>query len=260
MAASLLALGVAAAAAAAPAGSASVPASTDAPADTPIERVARPAETVVLLHGLGRTHRSMNAMARSLEAEGYRVVNLGYPSRRHSVPVLVDTLAAELEACCGSEPGPVHFVTHSLGGILVRAYGDAHGLDRIGRVVMLSPPNHGSEIVDRLPDDLLGLVLGPAARQLGTDSTSLVHSLPPAGFELGVIAGDRSLNPLFSWWLPGDDDGKVTVESARLEGTEDFLVVPYSHTWIMHRGRVIEEVLSFLETGRFGAPDHEGGR
>lgn len=208
-----------------------------------------PAVTVVLLHGLGRTHRSMNMMAAGLEAEGYRVVNIGYPSRRHSVSALADSVAAELDICCDGG-GPVHFVTHSLGGILVRAYQRSHGKERIGRVVMLSPPNRGSEVVDMLPEALVGLVLGPAARQLGTD-TGVHRTLPPVEFELGVITGDRSLNPLFSWWIPGADDGKVGVESARVEGAEDFLIVPYSHTWIMQREQVIEQVLSFLATGRF---------
>lgn len=208
-------------------------------------------ETVVLLHGLGRTPRSMAALERSLSEAGYRVVNLGYPSREHPVPALVDTLAADLEACCADGDGPVHFVTHSLGGILVRAYAAAHGPDRIGRVVMLSPPNHGSEVVDRLPEGLLELIMGPAALQLGTDAEGVVHALPPVDFELGIITGNRGMNPLFSWWLPGDDDGTVTVESARVESADDFLVVPYSHTWIMSRDRVIEQVLTFLETGRF---------
>jgi pimeloyl-ACP methyl ester carboxylesterase len=212
-----------------------------------------PVATVVLLHGLGRTHRSMAALERALAAEGYRVVNLGYPSREHAIAVLVDTLAVELDACCGSEERAPSFVTHSLGGILLRAYQASHGADRIGRVVMLSPPNQGSEVVDRVPPALLRLLLGPAAVQLGTDSTSIVHELPPVNFELGIITGNGTLNPLFSWWLPGEDDGKVTVASAWVEGADEFLVVPYAHTWIMQREQVIEQVLLFLETGSFGA-------
>lgn len=208
--------------------------------------------TVVLLHGLGRTERSMRALERSLEAAGYRVVNLGYPSRDHTVQELVDTLAADLEACCAAHEGRLDFVTHSLGGILVRAYQGVHGSARIGRVVMLSPPNQGSELVDRIPDGLLRLVLGPAVLQLGTDSASAIHELPPVDFELGVLTGNATLNPLFSWWLPGEDDGKVTVESAWTEGADDLRVVPYSHTWIMQREQVIEQVLIFLATGRFG--------
>ncbi|MFW5946883.1 MAG: esterase/lipase family protein [Gemmatimonadota bacterium] len=211
---------------------------------------ARDTATVVLLHGLGRSELSMARMARSLEAEGFRVVNLGYPSRAHRVATLVDTLAAELAACC-ADAAPLHFVTHSLGGILVRAWVHETGPANLGRVVMLSPPNQGSEVVDRLPDRLLELVMGPAAVQLGTGPESVPLELPPVDFELGIITGDATLNPLFSWWLPGEDDGMVAVRSARVAGADDFLVVPYTHTLIMHRGRVIEQVVSFLETGRF---------
>lgn len=206
--------------------------------------------TVVLLHGLGRSQWSMVRMAWALEDEGYRVVNLGYPSRDHTVGTLADTLAAELEACCAGAD-TLHFVTHSLGGILVRIWAHETSPTNLGRVVMLSPPNQGTGVVDRLPDELLKLVLGPAAVQLGTDSSSVPVRLPPVDFELGIIAGDATLNPLFSWWLAGQDDGLVPVASARVEGADDFLVVPYSHTFIMQRGRVIEEVLAFLETGSF---------
>lgn len=213
---------------------------------------ARPGagERVILLHGLGRTPHSMRPLEDALVAEGYRVVNLGYPSRERSVHALVDTVAAALTACCGEDR--LHFVTHSLGGILVRAYADRHGDERIGRVVMLSPPNAGSELVDRLGGLApLEWLLGPAFLELGTDTTALPPRLGPPAFKVGIITGDGSLNPLFSWWLPGPDDGKVTVASARLEGAEDFLVVPYGHTFIMRRDEVIRQVLAFLATGRF---------
>ncbi len=189
-------------------------------------------------------------MARALEAEGYRTVNLGYPSRDVTVGALADTLAVELARCC-ADSDTLHFVTHSLGGIVVRIWVHETDPDNLGRVVMLSPPNRGSGVVDRLPDRLLRFVLGPASVQLGTDSTSIPVRLPPVDFELGIITGDATLNPLFSWWLAGDDDGLVAVESAWVEGADDFLVVPYTHTFIMHRSRVMQEVVSFLKTGRF---------
>lgn len=207
--------------------------------------------TVILLHGLGRTHRSMRPLEDALSHMGYRVVNLGYPSRTRALGELVDTLATALERCCTTDAAPVHFVTHSMGGILVRAYLEEHALPGLGRVVMLSPPNQGTELVNRLPDDLLRLLLGPASVRLGTDSASVPLELGPVEFELGVIAGDVSLNPLFSFWLPGEDDGAVSVESAWVHGTDDFLVLPYSHTFIMQREEVILQVLSFLESGQF---------
>lgn len=210
------------------------------------------AETVVLLHGLGRTQRSMEPLEKALESAGYRVENLGYPSRHHTIGALADSLAAELDRCC-ADARTLHFVTHSLGGILVRAWARGAGAERIGRVVMLSPPNQGSELVDQLPESLLRVVLGPASVQLGTDSGSVPVRLPPVDFELGIITGDATLNPLFSWWIPGEDDGKVAVEDAWVEGADDFLVVPYTHAFIMRRDQVAEQVVAFLKSGAFTA-------
>ncbi|HSH46653.1 MAG TPA: hypothetical protein VK966_12485, partial [Longimicrobiales bacterium] len=170
---------------------------------------------------------------------------------------LTDTVAAALAACCAG--ARLHFVTHSLGGILVRAYAAEHGAERIGRVVMLSPPNHGSEVVDRLEGvPFLERVLGPAAVQLGTGD-GVPDLLGPPEFELGIITGDASLNPLFSWWIPGPDDGKVSVASARLEGADDFLVLPANHTFIMREDEVVRQILAFLETGAFTDPEEEDG-
>ena len=206
--------------------------------------------TVVLLHGLGRTPGSMKALEIALESEGYRAINLPYPSLEAPPGALVDSIASALRRCCQDTSG-VHFVTHSLGGILVRAYAARGAEVPVGRVVMLSPPNHGSEVIDHLPEEVVLEVLGPTGATLGTEPTSLPRSLPAPSFELGIITGDASINPLFSWWLPGPDDGKVSTASAKLAGAEDFLVVPYTHAFIMEREPVIRQVLAFLRTGSF---------
>jgi hypothetical protein len=122
----------------------------------------------------------------------------------------------------------------------------------MGRVVMLSPPNQGTEIVDRLGELwLFKFMEGPAAGQLGTGSGSLPRRLGPAPFEVGVITGTRSINLLLSILIPGIDDGKVAVDRARLDGMADFLTVPVSHPFIMRSARVIEQTLHFLRHGSF---------
>ena len=146
----------------------------------------------------------------------------------------------------------VHFVTHSMGGILVRFYLANHRLVNLGRVVMLSPPNQGSETVDKLANmPGFGWLNGPAGQQLGTDENSLPNRLGPADFELGIITGNRSINLILSTMIPGPDDGKVAVERAKLAGMADFLVVPHSHPFIMKKPLVIEQTQFFLEHGRF---------
>ena len=165
---------------------------------------------------------------------------------------LVERLAQEVEGSCAGEEESVHFVTHSMGGVLVRSYLSRRSEAHRGRVVMLSPPSQGSEIVDAFADSpLLRSVLGPAAAQLATDSTGISSQLGPVRFDLGIITGDRSLNPLGSWLIPGPDDGKVGVDRARVEGAADFMVLPATHTFIMNRRDVAEEVVHFLRQGRF---------
>lgn len=214
------------------------------------------AETVVLLHGLGRTWRSMEPLAERLTGAGYRVVNFDYPSRQEPMEELARRLGTEVAACC-AEASALHFVTHSLGGILVRLFLEGTRPANLGRVVMLSPPNQGSEVVDALGDSaLFEAVMGPAGQVLGTGPESLPRRLGAVDFELGVITGNATLDPWFSWLLPGEDDGKVSVESARVEGMRDFLVLPVSHPFIMADEEVARQVLHFLARGRF---DHRGG-
>lgn len=216
--------------------------------------VPRQPEVVVLLHGLGRTDRSMRPLEKYLSRSGFEVANLRYASTEKAPDALVDDLRESVAACCPEAP-TLHFVGHSLGGILIRAYlaEDAPNLvGRVGRVVMLAPPNHGSELVDSLGDSsLFRWALGPSALELGTDRNSLPNRLPPPSFEVGVIAGTGSVNPIGSALIPRDDDGTVSVSSARLDGMTDFLVVPSSHSFIMHSEKVAAQVVQFLRHGRF---------
>jgi len=210
---------------------------------------------VVLLHGLGRTLRSMDKMAQALQAAGYATANIDYPSRERPIQDLASMAVDDGVANCEwLSQGPIHFVTHSMGGILVRAYLSSQPVQPLGRVVMLSPPNQGSEAADALKDDALyAWYNGPAGQQLGTDEKSLPLRLGPVDFPLGVITGDQVA--FFDGWLadaiPGPNDGKVSVARARVQGMSDFLVLPYAHSFIMQEPEVIEQTLHFLDHGYF---------
>ena len=210
-------------------------------------------ENVILLHGLGRSRWSMRTMEKALTQSGYRVFNMGYPSTTKAIPDLAAELHVQVQHCCHTNQ--THFVTHSLGGILVRSYLTHYPLDNLGRVVMLSPPNKGSELVDVLGKvGAFTFILGPASGQLSTQPSGIPNQLNqrgPVDFELGVITGNRSFNPLTSWLIPGPDDGRVSVNSAQVAGMADFLVVPRTHTFIMSSRTVIEQTVNFLRTGKF---------
>jgi pimeloyl-ACP methyl ester carboxylesterase len=149
----------------------------------------------------------------------------------------------------------VHFVGYSLGALLVRGYLEQTHPKNFGRVVMIGPPNHGSEVVDAIGGTwLFKAIFGPVGSELGTSPGSLPARLGPPNFEFGVIAGNQSMNPLGWWLIPGENDGEVSVESARLDGMSDFVIVPENHTFMMNAPEVATETVAFLRTGHF---DHE---
>lgn len=208
-------------------------------------------ECVILLHGLARTANSMNKMEAELTNNGYYVVNHGYPSRRFDVPTLAEEqLPVAIEKCEALEA--INFVTHSMGAILLRQYLEENDMSRLNRVVMLGPPNQGSQVVDRLKNVLgFKFINGPAGVQLGTKKDDVPAKLGPAKGEVGVVAGKRSINLILSLYLPNPDDGKVSVESTKLEGMKDHITVNVAHPFLMTNKGVIKHVLHFLSEGAF---------
>jgi triacylglycerol lipase len=225
----------------------------DAPAQAP--GVSVPGPPVVLLHGLALTPLSLKKIEDGLKAAGYRTCAIEYPSRSYPIDTLASLFVLPAINRCfpasGTGNRPVLFVTHSLGGIVVRMLATLPGAPAIGRVVMIAPPNGGSEIADALSIlEIYAYWNGPAGMQLGTDSNSVPRRLGPATFELGVIAGTAP-EPFFSDWIPGVDDGKVSVESTRLEGMRDFVEIRATHTSLLEREETVRQILGFLRNGKF---------
>ena len=214
-------------------------------------------DTIVLLHGLGRTSLSMKRLEWHFAAQGHHVINRTYPSTRKTIESLADDWLDPLLAKeVSTTDTKIHFVTHSLGGIVLRQYLSTHELPNLGRVVMLAPPNQGSELADFLCQySVLRWLIGPTLAQLGTKESCRPRQREAVSFPLGIIAGDHSPNPIFSRIIPGQADGKVAVARTRTEGMTDFLVLHQSHTWLMWRRSTLEQVNHFLIHGRFSPPD-----
>lgn len=224
-------------------------------ATVPESRVvaANSSECVVLLHGLNRSWRAMKPLAAALQEAGYSTANVDYPSQRGTIEELAPVVVGMgVEACRETGAQTIHFVTHSMGGILLRYQQEQEPIPDIGRVVMLGPPNQGSELVDQTREwPGIGAVNGPAGAQLGTGPDSMPSQLGPVNFPLGVIAGTATINVLASAMLPDEDDGKVTVARTQVEGMRDFLVVDDSHRFMLRSRTVLENTVTFLRTGRF---------
>jgi triacylglycerol lipase len=210
-------------------------------------------EVVVLLHGLGRTPLSMTALWLAARRRGYRVINWHYRSATGSIAEHAQALARDVLPRVADAPR-VHFVTHSLGGIIVRQLLNTQSLPNLGRVVMLAPPNGGSEVADVLQrSHLLTRCVVPAG-ELGTSAASVPVTLPAATFPLGVIAGSRSHIRLFSRWMNDvPNDGVVAVERTKLEGMTDFIVLHRTHTLLPWAPDALAQAFRFLEQGRFDA-------
>lgn len=206
-------------------------------------------DTVVLLHGLGRTARSLARLQRALRTAGWRAVALDYPSTRDDLTGLARGLDGPVAELAAGTPGRIHFVGHSLGGLLARTLIARARPDRLGRLVMLGPPNQGSAIADRLSRfPHYRRLLGPAALALGR---ATVPRFPDPDYPIGVIAGTRSVDPVGWLMLERPNDGRVTVAATRIPGLTNHRVMPVSHALMMNHPAVIAATARFLATGRF---------
>lgn len=214
--------------------------------DSP-ERTSK--QLVVLLHGLASFPVSMALLERVLEKEGYAVRNLGYPSTRGSVNDAAARVRQEVRDL--SPDITVHFVAHSMGNIVIRRMLNEE-IPNLGRMVMIAPPNRGSLLAQQLKD--LGVfrwIFGPAGQQLSSDNAPFFDSLPSPPCEFGIIAGGKGDGKGYNPFLPGDDDGTITVESTMLEGASDFILLKATHTLILFLKETAEQTVHFLKYGKF---------
>lgn len=208
---------------------------------------------VILLHGLGKTSAIMKRMEHAFQDAGYQVLNIDYPSRKKTIADLAGLVHVTIGSFAKDKSKKIHFIGHSMGGLLIRCYLAKYRPENLGRVVMLGTPNHGSEVADWLKNNpLYKWYYGPAGQELTTDHDfDAIFGHPD--FETGIIAGNRTLDAICYFILPRPNDGKVSVESTKLQGMKGHIVLPVSHTLMPLHKNVIEEAKAYIQNGCFNA-------
>ncbi|WP_245502237.1 esterase/lipase family protein [Bradyrhizobium betae] len=221
--------------------------------------VVAPADTrcdgVVLLHGIGVGSWTLKKLERTLQRRGFATLNLDYASRKKPLEALAEEIHTPIAAFAEQRDGAIHFVAHSMGGLLARVYISRHRPARLGRVVMLGTPNGGSEVADLLKDfSIYHAAFGPAGLQLTTAQAPVLAALPSPDYAVGIIAGCRTIAPIASAFvLPRPNDGRVSVASAKLADMDDHIVIKASHTGLPRNTTAIEQTIAFLRDGCFQA-------
>lgn len=208
---------------------------------------------VVLLHGIARTSRSLNKFESALQGSRFTTLNLDYASRKKPLDMLAADIAPDIARFAARTDGSIHFVGHSMGGLLIRVYLATYRPARLGRVVMLGTPNGGSEVADALKRfAIYRAFYGPAGLQLSTQQDPALRALPPVDYDLGIVAGIGTIDPISSFFiLPRPNDGKVSVQRTRLDGMTDHTIVKASHPGLLWHPAAIEQTIAFLREGRF---------
>ncbi len=209
---------------------------------------AQTKDCIVLLHGLGRTHHAMFSLEKILTQAGYLVVNQSYPATQFSINTLANQYVQPMvNQCLIHHPDHISFVTHSLGGIVLEKYLETHSVPKLSRIVMLSPPHHGSPLVDLLQNTwLFRMVMGPAGQELGTKR---IYEPLPSSIKIGIITGTFSWVPFSTYFFHEKNDGKVSISSAQSPTMTDFITLPVSHTFMMNNKQVQQAILNFLKYG-----------
>ena len=207
-------------------------------------------DIIVLLHGLGRNNDSMWLLASRFEDAGYYVQRVGYSSLHQTPDEILKDISSQINLCCQKHTQSVHFVGHSLGGLMVRAYLQNNKVDKLGRVVLLGTPNKGTEAADYFSNSWLMRILGPTAKALGTDDKSFPKSLEAPYYPVGIIAGEIK-SKFNDHVIPGKDDGLVSVEATKIDDMTDFIIIKTGHSRMRYNREVADQTIEFIKNGAF---------
>jgi len=208
-------------------------------------------EGVVLLHGILRTNRCMSGLASFLEGQGYKTLNLDYPSAKYDISSIAELIHGTIKKFADKH-SKIHFIGYSMGGLVIRAYLQKYRLENLGKIVMIATPNKGSEVADFLQNFWLYKKLyGPAGQQLITDQQSFKDILGDIYYDLGIISGISPYYFFGNYLIGKKNDGRVSIESSKIEGMKDQVTIKSGHTWIPSYKKTWQQAARFIATGKF---------
>ncbi len=210
-------------------------------------------ECVVLVHGLWRSGFAMRSIANNLETYGFHTISIDYPSTEAEIPELTQQhIPQGIEHCKANGAKQIHFVTHSMGGILVRQYLQSNHLPQGSKVVMLSPPNQGSKLSEKFGESWwYQWAAGPAASSLTQKESGIINQLREVSEPVGIIAAYREWSLWPDSWLPQPNDGTIAVESMRLSEMDDFILMNSGHATMRYQDDIQRQIRHFLVNGYF---------
>ena len=212
-------------------------------------------EAVILIHGFARSRSDMRKLGRALRYQGYQVHTINYSSIRRNIKNIqsdafqqIDNKLSQISA------DKIHFVGHSLGGLLIRSYLGKKTIPKLGAVVMIGSPSKGTHFVDYYKDSWWFKFFGSVTRIFSAEGSQFLNSLKPPNYPLGVIAGNFNVR-FQEHILPGLDDGLVPVESTKIKGMKDFVLIQNTtHRGMLFQRKVVEQVIYFLMNEKFNHP------
>lgn len=194
---------------------------------------------VIVLHGYLRSYKSMQKICQFLDKKNFIVFNCDYRSTKYSIDIIANELLKKfITRFCTKKYKTIHFIGHSMGAVIIRKFLQDNPMLNLGKVVMISPPNHGSYIADILTKiPFSDYVFGPSLKQLSTTKNSFVNRLPNIKCDCGIITAQYD-------WV-------VSQNSTMLVGADDYTEISATHYGILSNKRLPGLIYNFLSSSCF---------
>ena len=214
----------------------------------------------IIFHGIYGESKDLQHISNILNVKGYPVVNIQYPTTTHPIEEMTEKYITPviekqiknlniLNSNLKTEDQKnlkINFIVHSMGSVLLRYYLKNHKIDNMGKVMFISPPSHGSPLSDNPISDSIPYFLGPAVSQIKTDKNSFINTLGEPDYQCYILIGDHSDNFLYSFIIPGKDDGMIPFSTAGLQSCSMKVIINTTHTSILESEDTFREIENYF--------------